>query len=366
MEIKKMNRWIQTIASLGCTTAAFGWGGSYAPTPTPSSLPPSDFPLNPDQQWFTKETYLIMKPYEDDNDYASRLKTKGSLASDLSMDMKLQKPDFDWASGLRLGLGRYLANHDKWDISLFTTYFYAQEESSSSPQRSHGTLLTPLWNPTFDGGTTKGHVLWRLNFFNWDFSIGREYTLLKTIGIHPFIGLRTALIFKDYKASYSDTFADRSIKDHFKASDHFWGVGPRIGSDFQFYFKNHWAFLGSLSGALFFGHYAIKEHTSTHISNSEDLTIKRYRTVDKHYSVRANLDTSLGLGWETWFNEHKVRFAPSVLVEASCWFNTNRFFLAKPNGTTAASLTTLPTFINSRREGNLILMGVSLNLQTDF
>jgi len=344
------------------TAATFGWGGSWHTSTNPSPKL-SDFPLNSDQQWFTKETYLIMKPYEDDNDYATRLKTKGSLSSSLSMSMKLQKPEFNWASGVRLGVGRYLANHDKWDVSLFATYLYAQEESSSSPRRIDGTLLTPLWSPTFEGGATKGHVVWKLNFFNGDLSIGREYSFLKTVIAHPFIGLRAVLIYKNYKASCFDASTVRALSNAFKASDHFWGIGPRFGTDFQFYFKNQWAFLGSLSGALFFGHYQIRESTWVDITTSGAADRTKYRSFDNHYAVRANLDTSIGLGWETWFHEHRVRLAPSVLFEASCWFDTNRFFLTSRSETLGS---TLPSFTNLRREGNLILMGVSLNLQTDF
>ncbi len=363
-----MTRWIQTltcVSVLSIASSAFGWGGSRALTLKETPNPASNFPLNANQQWFVEESYLIMKPYEDDNDYATRLKTEGSLTSSLSMTMTLKKPDFDWSSGLRIGIGRYLANHDKWDLSLYTTYFYANEDASSYPKRSNNTLLTPLWSPTFDGGATKGRLNWRLNFFNWDLSLGREYRMLSTIVAHPFIGLRTALIYKDYKAHYTDSFLP--LDDQFKAADRFWGVGPRAGVNLQFNFKNGWSFMGNLSGAIFYGHYNVSEKISTNVVTANTPTLNQYRLSDERYCIRANLDTGLGLGWETWLNRRSVRLAPSALIEASCWFDTNKFFLAKTSSLSVISPTPLvPNFSNTRRRGNLILMGFSFNLQADF
>ncbi len=367
-----MNRLIRSLTYFGAiaaTSSVLGWGGT-APATTAPYLE-SNFPMNADQQWFMKEAYLIMKPYEDDNDYASKLSTDGTLASSIAMSMKLEKPDFDWFSGVRLGVGRYLANHDKWDISLFTTYYYAQENSKSSPNRARGALLTPLWIPTFDGGATHGKTVWRLNFFNWDLSIGREYNMLRTIVAHPFIGLRAALIYKDQNSRYSDQFTsgnvDRVLRDKFSASNSYWGIGPRTGVDLQFNMRSGWSFLGNLSAALFFGRNDLQEEISTKVSNSGVLTKARYHAKDNRFNVRANLDTGLGLGWETWLNQHTVRIAPSVLFEASCWFDTNQLFV--PKGTSSVTVApdpALPNFVNQRRQGNLILMGFSFNLQADF
>lgn len=364
-----MKRSILTcLGLLAATIGIEGWGRSSSPSVASPQLDASHFPLNDQQQWFVTETYLILKPYQDDNDYASRLVTKGSLGTTISMKMKLEKPDYDWYSGVRLGVGRYLPHHDKWDITFYTTYYYAQEQNSCSPRRNHNTLLTPLWSPTFDGGATKGHLAWRLNFFNWDFSIGREYALLRTIVAHPFIGLRAALIYKSYEAKYSDQFTDgnisRKLNDRFKASDNFWGIGPRAGVDLQFYFKEAWSFLGGLSGALFYGRYDVKETFSTHLTNAGNLNSKRYKSSDERYCVRANLDAALGIGWETWFKQHSVRFAPSILFEGSCWFDTNQLFL--PKSSTTPTNSSIPNFSNYRKQGNLILMGLSFNFQTDF
>ncbi len=370
-----MNRWIQTLTCLGVLTTAnslFGWAAaSSQPSTTVSASPEilSDFPMNADQQWFVKETYLIMKPYEDDNEYATRLRTEGALGTEVSFSMKLEKPDFDWYSGLRIGIGRYLANHDKWDVSFYTTYFYAEEKSSSSPDRANGTLLTPLWSPTFDGGATDGQVIWRLNFFNWDLSAGREFNMLNTVVVHPFIGLRAALIYKKYKASYSDRFVDlvndRILEDSFKANDTYWGIGPRAGVDFEFNFKRAWSFLGNLSAAIFYGRFDVEEKTSVGITNFAIST--HYRNLQQQYSVRANLDTALGIGWEKWFKRHRVRLAPSVLLEASCWFDTNQFFVSRASSSVPVTPNVpIPNFSNTRRQGNLILMGFSFNLQTDF
>jgi hypothetical protein len=68
------------------------------------------------------------------------------------------------------------------------------------------------------------------------------------------------------------------------------------------------------------------------------------------------------MGYETWVKNHTVRLVPSILFEASCWFDTNQFFLTQSKNLQAVT----PNFTNIRRQGNLILMGFSFNLQADF
>jgi hypothetical protein len=183
--------------------------------------------------------------------------------------------------------------------------------------------------------------------------------MLKTIVAHPFMGLRAALIYKKNKTTYREPVATAlgsTLRDKFTASSSYWGLGPRTGVDLQFNMSRGWSLLGNLSASLLFGRYDLDEDIMSNISGA----IKTYHISDDRYAVRANLDAGLGLGWETWLNRNTVRLAPSVLFEASCWFDTNQLFVPKN-----AALTP-PVFTNFRHQGNLVLMGFSFNLQADF
>ena len=371
-----MSKWINTLSYAAglCIfqSPILGWGNyaNYASNETPESAAPIGFPFNADQEWFVKESYLIMKPYEEDVDYASKLHVDGTLGGPLSIRMKPEKPEFEWYSGVRLGLGKYLPNHDAWDMTFYATYFYAQETDHSSPDRSQGGLLTPLWIPTFTGAATNSSVVWRLNYFTWDLSAGREFNLIDTIMAHPYIGLRAAVINKHYAAKYFDHFnpspnLDRKIDHRFSSSNDYWGIGPRLGSDFWLRFTSGWAFVGSLSGAVFYGQFDVKEKFIEHTINIGSESNIRTRARDSRYCVRANLEGSLGLGWEAWVRNHTVRVAPSILFETSVWYDTNDLFTLARATTTNSTILAPPTEHN-RHQGDLTLMGFSFNLQIDF
>lgn len=323
------------------------------------------FPLNKDQQWFVTESYLLWRPFQDGIDYANHVNQDGTKASGhVKLRISLEKVEPQWYSGARLAIGKYLANHDAWDVSIVPTYFYSNEKGKSAPNEDKGTYLTPaLTNGTL---FEKGSAFWRLNYFTCDLSLGREYRFVDTIIAHPYFGLRGTFINQKLRAILKQTeyfeqsgiVVSQVVTSLFSGRNNFWGIGPRGGSDFQFIFQNQWSFLGGISAAIFLGQSRVKESVEGDFSVgasgiSLDL-LTLLQSKDKRYCVRTNVEGYLGLGWETWMKNHTVRIAPSFRFEGSKWFGTNKFY----------RITTQIT--DGRRHGNLSLMGFSFNLQVDF
>jgi hypothetical protein len=353
-----MLKWIKTLTYAGAlmTCASLqGWSNYNVSSNSDQDKPANvGFPLADDQSWFVTQSYLIMQPYLEDTDYATHLKSEGSFATGFDVKVKLEKPDFDWYSGVRLGFGMYLPNYDAWDISTYATYFYADETDESSTDIDDGSFLTSTWMPTLGVPAQESSVAWRLNYFTWDLSLGREYSLMDTISAHPFMGLRAGLIYQKYNNKMSNTFSgDISALQQFKAHNTYWGIGPRAGADFRFKFKNNWAFLGGISGTVLYGSYDVKEKINsfkkTGVPADTDIKAK-----DSRYCVRTNIEGFVGLGWEAWFRNDSMRLAPSVLFEGTKWYGANKFF--EPISSSKAV----------RHRGHLSLLGFSFNLQLDF
>lgn len=346
-----------------------------------SDLSAIAFPLNQDQGWYTQESLLIWRPYLEDVDYANRRKTKSEGTSSFAssapaledVDVTIKKPDFNWSTGVRLGIGRYLP-HDLWDISLWTTYFYGSAEDESSPQRANNTVLTNTWDadPLNTGGLTKGKVNWHINFFTWDLNFGRQYWMTSSITAHPFFGIRTAAIYQDYASKYSDehrigTFTSFlvSLKEKFSGEDRYIGVGPRLGTDFVFTFKKNWALTGSFAAACFYGHYHMKEKIYEQRSiNGVPRFIRGYKGHDANYDVRPQIEGSLGLAVESWVRNHTVRIVPSIVFEASTWFMMNDFLRFSHQG--AYFIGQFTAIDADRKSGDLSFIGVNVNLHIDF
>jgi hypothetical protein len=378
-----MKNWMFLLTALTCYASLEGWNSQryFSAPEQPSS--PSHFPLSPDQEAFTEVSYLLWKPHLRDLDFGVKnAATLGGGSTPDLFNIKLEKPSSEWDSGARVAIGKYLPHHDAWDIAVCATYFYGNADKTSKANLQHGEGIAPDFGQnTFSVPSNKSSVNWRLNFFTWDLSIGRLFNLPSSITIHPYAGLRGALIDQDYHLksfgqipATTSNFEVETDTQKFKASSEFWGIGPRIGTNFVFEFCKHWSILGNIAASILYGRYDVKEKSITQdlaliltAPPFTDTTNETLKAKDHGYVIRPNLEGSFGLGWETWVQNNSIRLAPSFVLESSVWFAQNQFFDLFSDGTILASLDhPIPEFETVRRHGNLVFTGFTFNFQVDF
>lgn len=356
-----MKKWMLSLSlAIAANLSVDAWGTRFNQSSTQASDTPPDihFPFNANQGWFVEQSYLLMKPALGDLDYGDMILVKGP-SDNTSYTIRVKKPEFDWNSGVRIGIGRYLP-HDKWDISFYTTYFYGDADDKARGKLDQLKGLSASYTPFVSILSEKTEAVWRLNYFTLDLMAGREFSMTSHIIFHPYIGLRGALIYGDFKSkNFGDITAvvsgnTLSAVGYAKVNmeEDFWGIGPRIGTNFDYKFTGNWSFLGNLAGALLYGHYHVKEKSKTSLPIQTVATPLTARSIDHDNALRINLEGSLGMGWEKWFRDNTVRLAPTLLFEGSLWFDMNDYFK--------------PTMVFSQDHGSLGLMGLSFNLQVDF
>lgn len=363
------------------TTVLSGWGNAEYTPPSlvPAASPTLDvtsFPLNADQEWFVKPSLLVWRPYQDDIDSGFTLAFK-SIQPIFSKD-KTQNVDFQWGTGVRLNIGRYLPHHEQWDVTLATTYFYSDTRETIKGKGFDSpftitdlVVVNPGWNPQILGSANlKTNLNWRINYFTWDLAVGRLYNLTRKLVIHPYLCLRTTLMYEKYtNKNLAAGFSDRGdvawLNTSFKAYNSIWGIGPRIGSDVMFNFGRGWSFLGGFSGSIVMGRYHIKENLDGHLTVAQVFPSPKARLKirDADSMMRANLEGNIGLGWEKWVRNHSVRIAPSFLFEVTEWFLINNWV-----ATTIPATNGVPDWgmDSNRRMGDLGFLGFTVNLQIDF
>ncbi len=356
-----MKKWILSPLLL-ISLSVDAWGGrSYhaAPAhPTKNSSPETYFPLNADQGWFVEQSYLLTKTALGDLEYGDMVFQSGSSPNS-QFKIKVKKPDFDWNSGFRLGVGRYLPNHDKWDVSFYTTYIYGDAEDRATGNLAQGKGLSTSYDPFVIILSEKTKAVWRLNYFTMDLMVGREFAMTSQISFHPYMGLRGALIYYDFNSKNFGTLMVPVEGQQILATDtayitlkeDFWGLGAHLGSNFNYKFKGNWSFLGNFATSLLYGHYNVFQKSNTHfvLSSNEPLQAK---ASSKDHVIRMNLEAAVGMGWEKWMRQKSVRLAPNLQLEGSLWFDMNNFF--KPVATFSQDL------------GTLGIMALTFNLQVDF
>lgn len=353
-------------------SSVLGAWGLGSPDGEQRKMPLDDaFPFNPQQAWAVEESLLVWRPYEDETDYAAYQSTKiaGSISK---IEYQVKHPTFKWGTGVRLKFMRYLPSNDPWDIDLLGTYYYSQGKDDVNVNPAHlgaGNLqkkIIPAWDEIALGTAAKAQTNVSLNFFNFDLIAGRHYSLTRKIDIHPFVGIRSVLLFQKYKTSYlstsSLTFAP--LANHsFKGEHSFWGVGPRIGTDLVMHLGRQWSFLATLGASFFAGRYNVQEaFKGSRFIGFTDTPLNE-KVKDKEAILRSNLDASLGLGWEKWVKKGTVRIAPSFAFEVSEWFAIKRWVDLHTLDTASSSG---PTVHSHRRYSDLGLMGFNINLQVDF
>jgi hypothetical protein len=361
------------------TSIAHGWGN------TDQTLPPLhqafNFPLSNDQAWFVKPALLIWKPYQDEIDSGFTMLMPPDLSN--VEKQKTQNVDFEWNTGARLTLGRYLPHHEEWDVTLASTFFYSDADQTTKGKGSPSSfsassiselkLITDGWNPSLLGVSLETKLHWRINYFTWDLAVGRLYSITPKIVVHPFICLRSLLLYQKYRTSNESlAFGDNSsvvLRDtRFNAENNIWGLGPRIGSDFAFSFGHGWSFMGNLSGAIVMGRYNIQESIDGFVLGTGLIpsTPTHFKLRDGAAAMRANLEGSIGLGWEKWVKNRSVRIAPSFIFEVSQWFLINNWSATNLAANPASSPFPDWGMLSRRRMGDLAFLGFNVNLQIDF
>lgn len=359
-----------------------GWGVNAPSTETglvqaPASL---NFPYNPDQGWFVDPSYLLWLPYVENMSFGNKVTTNVNPLNNLTRvdalnsTIKVENPDFEWSSGVRVGIGKYLPHNDKWDISLYGTYYYSDADKDLTVDTSQGVGITPnyLTDPLIFP-MQKADASWRLNYFVADLMLGRNYLLSSQIVVHPYLGLRGTWQYQKIRNTYSIVGASNGQsfeQDYFhKGYNDYWGVGPRIGTHFVYYFARHWSLMGHLAtsavlGDQKLGQQAVLVDTVSQTGTSIDET---FNSKDRLNAFRFNVEGYIGLGWEKWMRNHQVRIAPSVMFEGVVWFAMNQLWNLWVGSPLTGSFTT-PQFNNreTRKHGNLGLMGMSFNFQVDF
>lgn len=365
-----------------------GWGKYQHNELQPYEAPHSTttFPYNDDQGWFVDPQYLLWMPFMENIQYGT--KTSNNLAFSSTsffqndIKAKVKRPDFGWDSGVRVGIGRYLPHHDLWDINFYTTYFYGEAEEKNRPNLEHHEAISPDFLPASRWfPVSKANAHWHLNYFTLDLSLGRIFTITNTINFHPYFAIRATLQYQKTKNRFAliETITQEDVTPSFviidqdgkySGSNDYWGIGPRIGSHFSYLFAPQWSFLGHLSASIVMGKQTLQQKANfyqvlyTDVLDPE-ITDDRYKTSDSLNAIRTNLEGYLGIGWETWLNNHTVRIAPSLLFEGSIWFAMNQLWNIWPysgTGITGAMFDNRAT----RKHGNLGLMGLTFNLQVDF
>ncbi len=321
---------------------------------------PKDLGLACPSDFYFHADYLFMQPKMDGLEYAIT-NTQGNLSTQTDagfpvaggnvLGFSTDNHDWKWGSGLRVGIGFYL-NHDAWTINFDWLWFEKSSEVSSSIVNSGNLIalwMTPAATTVPDLTNQTASARWHLSMNIADLSISKPYHVGPFLILNPFFGIRGAWFDQHYIARYGGLWnGQNGVK--MIADNDFWGVGPRAGMNTEWMFHGGWELLANLAFSGLFSKFDVSQELA--------LGSLSYQLDHKFFRSCVNMDLQVGVGWGTYFNQHKNHIALQLMYEFQQWWDQNwmrRFWDAD----TVTSNDTVS-------RGDLSLNGLSVKLLFDF
>ncbi len=183
--------------------------------------------------------------------------------------------NWDWKPGYRLGVGVDLPCSG-WETGAFYTYYYGKGSESEGVNEASFRLH---WNVA-------------------DAVVGRNFWVGSCVGLKPFAGVRYAQISQTFDAHLESNLISATgtsvVVSNRLDKQTFWGFGPQLGLESDFYFGRGWSVYGTLDGAILYG------HTRATFDDSDRFTLANNTCLATSNSSANQwvIDAGLGLSWE--------------------------------------------------------------------
>lgn len=185
-----------------------------------------------------------------------------------------KEPDFRWNTGFRIGTD---ATFGCFDLALDWTHFKGHAKFCEHKQ----------------------HGNWRIKYDVIDLILSRQFCMMSCFQLKPYIGLRGALIHQKLKSQLKTLFTSPLLGNNtvFTSKDDkedFWGIGPQIGLDVDWYLGCNFSLYGSFAVVTYYGDVKGKNFdTDTFTKTVSVCNGKR-----KHCFNNIGTDAELGIRWD--------------------------------------------------------------------
>lgn len=142
-------------------------------------------------------------------------------------------PHFKWNTGFRVGAEVAI---NCFDLELDWTHFDGRAKFSEDTQHGH----------------------WKIKYDVIDLTLGRSFCMTPCLYLKPFFGLRAARIHQRLESHLETFFTAAVIGDNTVVTDKndkedFWGIGPQIGIDADWYLGCNFSLYGSFAVVTYYG-----------------------------------------------------------------------------------------------------------------
>lgn len=284
----------------------------------------------------------------EENGLTYAFKVKDPAEVPVNVHLHLKDPHSRWEPGYRVGFGVNIP-HDHWDLYFVWTHLNSRAHGHTRAKSDEG--IFPVWaipfGPLGISYVKAARAHWKLYLNVVDAELGKEYYVGSKLSLRPHLDLRTVFIDQHYDISYFKGPLD----DHIEMKLNYWGIGPRVGLDMQWWLVCGFSLMGNADISLVYGNDSL--HQKEKLKDMPGPIVLR----DHLHITRAITDLGIYLGWDQMLDHDKYHIGFKAGWEQHIFFEQNQFIRFLD-----------PVFEGSlvSNQGDLCMQGWTISGRVDF
>lgn len=258
MAKQSFNKWVKAaVVALAIAVPSLSQAASAYDSCDPCYNPCDPCASFCDMDFTVGVDFLYWKPCVDDLEYATLLTPSNLPAPTTTVDQTrcYQSVCLDWEPGFRVYVGLPGLCYD-FDLNISYTWMRASTGASVASgvgSEIEGLNLYPGLAPivttpvAFDSASAR----YQLNYNEWDVLFSYRIACNPCHAFVPKFGVAGVVLDQEFRGQY-DTATDGVFAD-FKATSDYWGVGLRVGSDYEYKLSRCLTFFAAAQGTILAG-----------------------------------------------------------------------------------------------------------------
>lgn len=233
----------------------------------------------------------------------------------------------DWGPGFRIGTG-FSFLQSKAALGVYWTRFHKTTHGSVSGPFLYAGELFGFNSTTVVGGSAigagKANSTWSLHLDQIELDLSYNLAFCHRLFLTPYLGIQGGWINQKQNIRYDNFFdLDTSlfVSASVKETNHFHGIGPKLGMRGEFCFGSGFGIMGHLATVLLYGQTHAPVHTQ--ISNDPSFAIPNFTISYRQHQLIPVIQGQVELNWERQFTR-RISLLFGVGYEVQFYWNTWR------------------------------------------
>jgi hypothetical protein len=252
-------------------------------------------------------------------------------------------------------------------MDLAATWTRYVTEGTSHVDSTLPPAIFSVWTLPAAGFTNQRHARMssHLHFNMADLRMGGTFSPRKFLDVTPFIDVCAMWVQQNFSIDVSGgnapPFGATVLGDKIKLSNHYWGVGPKVGLDTLWILGGGVSFYSNFDLSLLYGQFHIKQNETTQVVGVVPPTVLLNVPHNRYYLARLNLDLMIGLRWTYLFQDDAYKITLEAGWEQMILLGQNQLMRFFPSTTTTGNPAP-----NSSGKGDLTLQGLTMQATFGF